>query len=134
MGDSRTTILDSRPENSTMIIESKMESLGVSKKEELIDEFCDPENPVKIPFQEVSAAAYKIKGGIPKTPCEVRTNYETFRSLRLSTMIILIIIITCLQIFFLYIYKSQREILKYYILSCMDESEEVTSLRTFMRF
>ena len=41
--------------------------------EELIDIFCNPDNPVVIPFQEVSAAAYRIKGGIEKTPCEVRT-------------------------------------------------------------
>ncbi|KAK2167691.1 hypothetical protein LSH36_25g05016 [Paralvinella palmiformis] len=33
------------------------------------DQFCDPEHPIVIQFQEVSAAAYKIKGGIERTPC-----------------------------------------------------------------
>ena len=47
---------------------------------ELIDEFCDPDNPVTIPFQEISAAAYKIKGGIEKTPCEVSTSCMLFRN------------------------------------------------------
>ena len=35
------------------------------------DPFCDPNNPVIIPFQEISAAAYKIKSGIERTPCSV---------------------------------------------------------------
>ena len=38
----------------------------------LKDEFCDPENPVVINFREISAAAYKIQGGIQQTPCTVR--------------------------------------------------------------
>ncbi|ELU10999.1 hypothetical protein CAPTEDRAFT_176201 [Capitella teleta] len=37
--------------------------------EDFKDAFCDPENPIAIQFQEVSAAAYKIKGGIERTPC-----------------------------------------------------------------
>ncbi|XP_071117070.1 L-threonine ammonia-lyase-like [Haliotis cracherodii] len=36
---------------------------------EVHDEFCDPQNPQVIKFQDISAAAYKIKGGIQKTPC-----------------------------------------------------------------
>ena len=39
--------------------------------EEVHDPYCDPENPVKVPFQEVSAAAFMIKGGIERTPCDV---------------------------------------------------------------
>ena len=58
-----------------------------SNTEELIDPFCDPNNPVVIPFQEISAAAYKIKSGIERTPCVVSMNNvayiriigETFR-------------------------------------------------------
>nr|XP_022319368.1 uncharacterized protein LOC111122100 isoform X2 [Crassostrea virginica] len=38
-------------------------------KEEIKDPSCDPENPVKITFQDVSAAAYKIKDGIHRSPC-----------------------------------------------------------------
>lgn len=41
------------------------------KPETLVDIFCDPENPKKVQFQEVSAAAYKIKTGIFRTPCSV---------------------------------------------------------------
>ena len=40
-------------------------------EEQLIDQFCDPQNPIRVPFQEVSAAAYKIKDGIQRTPCSV---------------------------------------------------------------
>ena len=40
-------------------------------KEDILDVYCDPENPVVVGFPEVSAAAYKIKGGIDRTPCTV---------------------------------------------------------------
>lgn len=33
------------------------------------DPFCDPDNPKKVTFQDVSAAAYKIKDGIHHSPC-----------------------------------------------------------------
>ena len=39
--------------------------------EDLIDRFCDPNNPVKISFNDISAAAYRIKGGVEFTPCTV---------------------------------------------------------------
>ncbi|OWF34823.1 uncharacterized protein LOC110443690 isoform X2 [Mizuhopecten yessoensis] len=35
----------------------------------LKDEFCDPDNPKKIQFEDISAAAYKIRDGVMKTPC-----------------------------------------------------------------
>ncbi|KAL3869379.1 hypothetical protein ACJMK2_042064 [Sinanodonta woodiana] len=44
----------------------------VARKEQsvvILDEFCNPDNPKIISFQDVSAAAYKIKDGIQKTPC-----------------------------------------------------------------
>jgi hypothetical protein len=41
------------------------------KPEDLKDPYCDPENPVKIDFEHVSAAAYRLKGGIEFTPCTV---------------------------------------------------------------
>lgn len=44
---------------------------GRDENTEILDPFCDPNNPVKVTFQDVSAAAYKIKGGIQKTPCLV---------------------------------------------------------------
>jgi threonine dehydratase len=39
-------------------------------EEDLKDEFCDPDNPIVVKFQDVSAAAYKIKSGIQRTPCQ----------------------------------------------------------------
>jgi len=42
--------------------------------EDLKDPFCDPDHPVVVTFQDVSAAAYKIQRGIAKTPCNVRTS------------------------------------------------------------
>lgn len=35
------------------------------------DCFCDPDHPVIVQFQDVSAAAYKIKSGIERSPCTV---------------------------------------------------------------
>ncbi|XP_047475151.1 basic proline-rich protein-like isoform X3 [Penaeus chinensis] len=39
------------------------------KDDPLFDPWCDPKNPKVINFQDVSAAAFKIKSGIMNTPC-----------------------------------------------------------------
>jgi hypothetical protein len=39
-----------------------------------IDKFCDPNKPVIISFNDVSSAAYRIKGAIDTTPCTVKTS------------------------------------------------------------
>uniref|UniRef100_A0AC35U810 PALP domain-containing protein n=1 Tax=Rhabditophanes sp. KR3021 TaxID=114890 RepID=A0AC35U810_9BILA len=39
------------------------------KKEEYLDVMCDPKNPRKIDFSEISTAAFNLKDGILKTPC-----------------------------------------------------------------
>ena len=39
-------------------------------EEELRDPACDPDNPVTIRFEDISAAAYRIKDGIVSTPCD----------------------------------------------------------------
>ena len=36
------------------------------------DPWCDDENPKVVKFESISAAAYKIRDGIVKTPCDVR--------------------------------------------------------------
>lgn len=36
------------------------------------DPFCNPDKPIKITFEEITSAAYKIRRGIKNTPCEVR--------------------------------------------------------------
>ncbi|KAL1501506.1 hypothetical protein ABEB36_006815 [Hypothenemus hampei] len=36
----------------------------------LDDPLCNPEHPIKVTFEDVTSAAYKIKSGIKNTPCE----------------------------------------------------------------
>ncbi len=48
-----------------------------SSDEDLKDPFCDPDNPIAVQFQEVSAAAFKIKGGIERTACQVKCHEFT---------------------------------------------------------
>jgi threonine dehydratase len=50
--------------------------------EEMRDPFCDPSSPVNVQFQEVSAAAYKIKSGIERTPC-VRSHMSSFTGMEI---------------------------------------------------
>lgn len=45
--------------------------------EDLFDKFCDPEKPTRIQFNDISAAAYKIKGGVEVTPCTVKLKIKT---------------------------------------------------------
>lgn len=40
------------------------------KPEVILDPWCDPDNPRTVHFQEVSAAAYRIRDGIVRTPCD----------------------------------------------------------------
>lgn len=40
-----------------------------SQEEECRDPYCNPENPIVISFQDVTSAAFKIKGGVEFTPC-----------------------------------------------------------------
>ena len=39
-------------------------------QDDLRDPYCDPENPVILKFEDISAAAYRIKDGIIMTPCD----------------------------------------------------------------
>ena len=41
------------------------------KPEDLQDPFCDPDKPVIVDFEHISAAAYRVRGGIENTPCTV---------------------------------------------------------------
>ena len=43
-------------------------------EEDLYDEWCDPQKPITLRFEEIAAAAYRIKYGVDKTPCTVRRN------------------------------------------------------------
>ena len=40
-------------------------------EDDLYDEWCDPKKPRILRFEEIAAAAYRIKYGVPKTPCTV---------------------------------------------------------------
>ena len=45
--------------------------IATINEDELFDPYCDPENPTQVKFQDVSAAAYKIKSGVLRSPCAV---------------------------------------------------------------
>lgn len=48
------------------------------ESEEMLDPFCDPKNPQKISFHDITSAAFLIKGGIEKTPCPRSTQSEVY--------------------------------------------------------
>ena len=37
----------------------------------ILDPFCDPKNPQKISFHDITSAAFLIKDGVERTPCPV---------------------------------------------------------------
>ena len=43
----------------------------VITEDDLYDEWCDPKKPRVLRFEEIAAAAYRIKYGVQKTPCTV---------------------------------------------------------------
>ena len=45
-------------------------SSEIDDEDNLKDPWCDPENPRHIRFEDVSAAAFRIKGGITHTSCD----------------------------------------------------------------
>lgn len=47
-----------------------LQSLEISEADKF-DKYCDPDRPVKVTFNDISAAAYRIKGGVYYTPCDV---------------------------------------------------------------
>ena len=42
------------------------------------DPWCDEKNPRIVDFEKICAAAYRIHGGIVKTPCDVGSSYNSF--------------------------------------------------------
>ena len=56
----------------------RQKSKDDGEDEELVDPFCDPSSPKILSFQDVSAAAYKIKSGIQHTPCTVSSFYQKY--------------------------------------------------------
>ena len=39
--------------------------------ESILDPYCDPKNPQKISFHDITSAAFLIKDGVERTPCPV---------------------------------------------------------------
>lgn len=39
--------------------------------DEILDPFCDPKQPQKISFHDITSAAFLIKDGVERTPCPV---------------------------------------------------------------
>lgn len=37
----------------------------------IMDPWCDPAKPRVVPFEKVTSAAYRVRDGIVKTPCDV---------------------------------------------------------------
>ncbi|XP_045132852.1 mucin-5AC-like isoform X2 [Portunus trituberculatus] len=56
-------------EGSVAVVTEPIMPPSPAKEEPLFDPWCDPENPRTVTFQDVSAAAFKIKSGIMNTPC-----------------------------------------------------------------
>lgn len=46
--------------------------------EEQLDPYCDPKNPKKISFHDVTTAAFLIKDGVERTPCPRSTSSEWY--------------------------------------------------------
>ncbi|KAK5647924.1 hypothetical protein RI129_002816 [Pyrocoelia pectoralis] len=48
-----------------------------SDEEIIQDPFCDPDKPLKITFEDITSAAFKIKSGVIRTPCDRSQLSET---------------------------------------------------------
>ena len=48
-----------------------MNKMSSSSSNDPEDPWCDPANPRVVDFEQISAAAYKIRDGIVRTPCDV---------------------------------------------------------------
>lgn len=49
------------------------ENNSIDEMEEFLDPYCLEKKPQRINFQDVTSAAFLIKGGVEKTPCFVST-------------------------------------------------------------
>lgn len=68
--------------DSTLVEPPNKKVKVASSEESLVDRFCDPSKPQVVSFQDVSAAAYKIRGGIQKTPC-LRSQMSSLYNMKL---------------------------------------------------
>lgn len=70
------------------------------------DPMCDKENPQKISFEDVSAAAFRIQSGIVKTPCVVSVLIHFF--LVLDSLCLCLIDKFCVVLEISYLYKFRN--------------------------
>ena len=64
-----TANINMSKENNNPIIAINGDGAKGSEPCDLFDPWCDPKNPRIVQFQDISAAAFKIKSGIMMTPC-----------------------------------------------------------------
>lgn len=63
------------------------EPAAASRKDDpLFDPWCDAENPIEVTFEDVSAAAFMLRGGIQRTPCAVSGPLEPASFCRLKRL------------------------------------------------
>lgn len=55
-----------------------LDNNSINEMEEFLDPYCLEKSPQKINFQDVTSAAFLIKGGVEKTPCFVSMIYSHF--------------------------------------------------------
>lgn len=63
--------MDSSRTSSTYLTSATELQIPDINDPDVFDRFCDGENPVKIKFEDISMAEYKIRKSVIRTPCEV---------------------------------------------------------------
>lgn len=63
---------ENKPEAEKNSTEMMSNGGTAEQEQEIVDPFCNADNPQIITFQDVTSAAFKIKKGIEYTPCPVR--------------------------------------------------------------
>ncbi|XP_078657891.1 L-threonine ammonia-lyase-like isoform X2 [Branchiostoma floridae x Branchiostoma belcheri] len=71
------------PSEAAMVNGHLEKSNSLPSEDDLLDPMCDPDNPIVVKFQDVSAAAYKIRNGIERTACTKSVQLSTLTGLDL---------------------------------------------------
>ena len=59
-----------RKNYSTTLFDHSFDALEVTEAD-MLDAWCDPAKPYNLQFEEIAAAANRIKNGVEQTPCSV---------------------------------------------------------------
>ncbi|XP_041475589.1 L-threonine dehydratase catabolic TdcB-like [Lytechinus variegatus] len=76
MESHKQTLVDGLDKCTTTLEEDAEIDISEIGEEYQHDPTCDPDNPIQVKFQDVSAAAYKIKSGVFRSPCS-KSNLST---------------------------------------------------------